>query len=185
MIFVMFGWCGTLIYLVNHAYISLVPQRNNAIYYGGNFLAAILLVISSVASGSYQAVVINGFWALISIVVFANLDLKRLPVSRQFFNAVIALFAIAILYNGLVSEQLDIRLLGWSSAFVFSASYLLFSVAKIRILTYLLWNAYAAFALLPQVWLDENWPVFGLEVCWGCISIYGALRRFNQIHLID
>ena len=185
MIFALLGWFGTITYLVNHAYISLVQQRNNTIYYAGNLLAAVALVISSVASDSFQAVVINGFWALISILILAKVDLQRLPISRRFFNAVLVIFAIALVYQGVVHAKLDIRLLGWSSAFVFSASYLLFSVAKMRILIYLLCNAYAAFSLLPQVWLDQNWPVFVLEICWGCISIYGAARRYSQVRLID
>lgn len=185
MIFALLGWFGTIAYLVNHAYISLVPQRNDAIYYGGNFLAASALVISSLVSGSYQAVVINGFWALISILVFAKVNLQGLPVSRRLFNGVLAVFAIAFVYQGLINHTLDIRLLAWSSAFVFSASYLLFSVHKLRTLHYLLFNAYAAFSLLPQVWLDQNWPVFVLEICWGGISIYGAVRRYNEVHLID
>jgi hypothetical protein len=183
--FALLGWFGTVAYLVNHAYISLVQQRNNTIYYGGNFLAATALVISSMASHSFQAVVINGFWALISILILAKVDLQRFPVSRRLFNAILVLFALALLYQALLNSEFDIRLLGWSSAFVFSASYLLFSVGKMRILIYLLCNAYAAFALLPQVWQDENWPVFVLEICWGCISIYGAARRYNQVHLID
>tara|TARA_R110000868_G_scaffold39650_6_gene137845 strand:- start:882 stop:1439 length:558 start_codon:yes stop_codon:yes gene_type:complete len=185
MIFAILGWFGTTTYLVNHAYISLVKRHNNAIYYGANLLAASSLVISSLVSNSYQAVVINGFWALISILILAKVNLQGLPVSRRFFNLVLIMFALGLIYQALMHSFLDIRLLGWSSAFVFSASYLLFSVNKMRILSYLLCNAYAAFALLPQVWLDQNWPVFGLEICWGCISIYGAARRYNEVHLID
>ncbi|MCF2950180.1 hypothetical protein L0668_18860 [Paraglaciecola aquimarina] len=185
MIFTFLGWFGTISYLLNHAYISLIQQRNDTIYYGGNLLAASALVISSIASNSIQAAVINGFWAIISILILIKVDLNRLPFSRRIFRLILLCFACALLYQAYTTKGLDIELLGWSSAFVFSASYLLFSVGKMQILNYLICNTYAAFAILPQVWVDQNWPVFGLEICWGCISIYGVTRKYSEIHLID
>ncbi|MFT2090271.1 CBU_0592 family membrane protein [Paraglaciecola sp. 2405UD69-4] len=185
MIFIILGWFGTITYLVNHGYISFSKDKSNLIYYGGNFLAALSLVISSIVSQSYQAVVINGFWAIISILVLANINLKRLPINVMFFNIILGIFAIGVAYQGIMLNKLDTQLLGWSSAFVFSASYLLFTIGKMPIINYLIFNAYAAFVILPQVWIDQNWPVFALEICWGTISLYGAFRKINEVHLID
>lgn len=178
------GWFGTLLYLVNHAYISIIKNWKPKIYYIGNAIAAISLILSSYISSSWQAVVINSFWAIISLALLMGVDLKILRFSQRFFYLVMASTLLVILGQLIVTYQLNFTLLGWSSAFAFSACYLLFCQEKMLPRYYLCWNAFAAIALLPQLWYDANWPVFGLEVIWAMISIYGAARKFEEVHLL-
>ena len=179
-----FGWLGAMLYLLSHSYISYKADWNKRLYYAGNLIAALLLIATSVAFNSWQAVVINGFWAVISLLFFCDVKLGSLPVSSSMFRAAVVLLWgwIAILW--FKDGDLNLGLLGWSSAFVFSAAYLLFSVERMRPGYYFLWSAYAALALLPQLWLEQNWPVFMLEIIWAGISLFGAIRRFGQFRLI-
>lgn len=179
------GWSGTLLYLLNHAYISLAPNWKSTIYYGGNLIAALCLVLTSAVAQSWQAVVINSFWAIISVLLLANISLKNAPFTQPLFNSGIALLWLWLAAQSLFSGALDLTILGWTSAYVFSFAYLLFSAGRMAQRHYLLWNAYAALALLPQLWIDQNLPVFALEIAWACLSVYGAARRYSEIRLID
>lgn len=179
------GWFGTLLYLMNHTYISINKNWQPNLYYIGNAIAAVCLIISSYFSSSWQAVAINSFWAVISIALLVGVNLNVLRLSKRFFYAVIFIILISFFGKYFIQSQLDFALLGWSSAFVFSGCYLLFSQEKMKLRFYLCWNAFAAITILPQLWNDGNWPVFGLEVIWAIISIYGAARRFEEVHLLQ
>lgn len=179
------GWSGTLLYLINHGYISLVEKWKPSLYYGGNLIAALSLVITSVVTQSWQAVVINGFWALISILLLAKIDLKRFSIPQSWFMAGVGLLWLWLAFTSVRAAAIDLAILGWTSAYVFSLAYLLFSAGHMAPRHYLLWNGYAALALLPQLWLDQNHPVFALEIAWACLSFYGAARKYSQVHLID
>lgn len=179
------GWCGTILYLLNHGYISLNKNWRKSIYYTANAIAAICLIISSSINNSWQAVVINGFWAIISFSLLLNLDLTKIKFSKRLFHLIIAIMLAIFIGQYALSNNANLPLLGWTSAFVFSACYLLFSSEKMLPRYYLCWNAFAALALLPQLYLDQNWPVFTLEISWAVISIYGAIKRFEQVHLVQ
>lgn len=185
MLVAVLGWFGTVLYLANHAYISLNAEWRQRVYYTGNLLAAVALVISSAFTQSWQAIVINGFWAVISFCLLRDVKFDHLSCGPRFFHSVMALFGVAIAGAFWADGGLGITVMGWSSAFAFSAVYLMFSAGRMLLRHYLLWNLYASTAMLPQLWLDANWPVFTLEVCWGIISLYGAVRRFREIHLIS
>lgn len=178
------GWIGTILYLINHTYISINKNWQKKVYYGGNALAAMCLIISSYFTNSWQAIVINAFWAIISVALFFNISLSSIKFSKRLFY-VSLISMLTVFFGGyLVQNQLNFALLGWTSAFVFSGCYLLFSSQKMLPRYYLCWNAFAAIALLPQLWLDQNWPVFSLEIVWAIISLYGAVRKFEEVHLI-
>lgn len=179
------GWFGTVLYLANHSYLSLVTRWRPLVYYGGNFVAATLLVFSSVAIESWQAVCINGFWSVVSLLLLCRVDLSRLPFHRSWFYLAMAIMLGVTAATFFLDTTLTIAMFGWSSTLAFCASYLLFSASRISVRTYLFWNSYAALALLPQLWLDQNWPVFGLECAWAIISIYGLFQRRQEVHLID
>lgn len=179
------GWVGTLTYLVNHTYISVNKNWRRPVYYSGNCFAAIMLVISSFYIGSYQAVFINGFWAIISIALLLDLPIKRIPVSSRLFFFTWLGFIVYLAADFIIQQKLNITVMGWSSAFVFTIGYLLFCSEKLKQSHYLLFDAYAALVLLPQLWLDQNWPVFALEISWASISLYGVYMRKDKIDLID
>lgn len=179
------GWIGTLTYLINHTYISVNKNWQRKIYYTGNCFAAILLVISSYYIGSYQAVFINGFWAIISIALLAGVPIKSIPVKTKYYVVMLAMIILYIFIDSALSQKLNTVAMGWSSAFVFTIGYLLFCSEKLSQTHYLLGDAYAALVLLPQLWFDHNWPVFVLEISWATISLYGVYMRKDKIHLID
>ena len=182
------GWVGSFLYLINHSYISVVRNWNPKIYYTGNLIAAVFLVISSIIVISYQAAVINTFWAVISVLLLLNVDVKKIPLSRRAFNVGFIILLIWLAFSAVQlswSSPVFHANLGWSSSYVFCLSYFLFSSKKLSQRKYLLFNVYAACALLPTLWNQENWPVFSLEICWALISAYGMLSRQEPLHLID
>lgn len=182
------GWFGSVCYLVNHGYISIVKNWNAKIYYSGNLIAAVSLVISSFAISSNQAVFINSFWAIISALLLLNMDIAKLPFSKRVFFVGFAVLLICSSYMGFEygwTSTIFHNWLGWSSGYVFCLSYLLFCSKKLSPLYYLVLNAYAASALLPVLWGQGNWPVFFLEICWIAISLFGVYTRIESIHLID
>lgn len=178
------GWIGTTLYLIGHAYISLLTIWQKKIYYSFNLAAAVCLVFSSVYNESWQAVVINGFWTVISLLLLLKVDLTSTKFSIRQYYAILSLFVLNLMIQSLQQSSLDYAALGWISAYVFSAAYLLFSAEKMCHSHYLLWNFLAATILLPQLWIDQNWPVFGLEIVWAMISIYGVVRKYEETQLI-
>ena len=183
--FVLLGWIGTFIYLLNHGYISFKTNWKSSIYYGGNLVAALSLVVSSYVASSYQAVFINSFWAVVSVAILLNWPLKKVPANVRVFYSGLSLLVVLFAFNLIVNGTFDAMILGWSSAYVFTFGYLLFCTKKIGLMPYLLLNAYAAIVLLPQLWLDNNWPVFALEIAWAGISLVGAYKHINEPHLMD
>ena len=186
MVIAFVGWLGTLLYLANHAYISVVPNWRTQLYYSGNLIAATLLVLQSYIVSSWQALTINVFWMIISASLLIRLNLNRIPVSKKSFNLMVLLLILWLVFTLLKGSLIDtINTLGWTSAVVFCACYLLFSAQKISHRLYLMCNTYAAVALLPQLWITANWPVFSLEVVWAGLSVWGIVKSYDNVHLID
>ena len=188
MMIALLGWLGSVLYLINHGYISVVKNWHPKIYYGGNLIAALSLMASSLIIFSYQAVVINGFWALISILLIMQFDVAKIPLSRRIFYLgfiLILAWSVYIGYDEGWNSTSFYACLGWSSSYVFCLSYFLFCSKKLSHIKYLLFNIYAATALLPILWGQDNWPVFTLEICWAAISVYGVYARMDEVHLID
>ncbi|WP_019027621.1 CBU_0592 family membrane protein [Colwellia piezophila] len=188
MMTVILGWLGSVLYLMNHGYISVVKNWRPKVYYGVNLLAALSLVASSLMIYSYQAVVINSFWAIISILLLIKFDVAKVPLSRRFFYLGFVLIIAWLIFSGLKyswNSSTFHGYLGWSSSYVFCLSYLLFCSKKLSHINYLVFNIYAGSALLPILWAQQNWPVFTLQICWALISAYGVYTRSEQAHLID
>ena len=179
------GWTGTLLYLINHGYISFYNNWNKTIYYSGNGVAAILLIITSLAIGSWQAVIINLFWAAISARFLIGIVVKRPIITKQYFEYLLVLMISIALISIFLFPNWTFSILGWSSVWAFCIGYLLFSSNHLLPRYYFLYSAYAAIALLPQLWLDLNMAVFFLEIIWAMMSLYAAIKRFAQIHIID
>lgn len=180
------GWCGTVIYLANHTYISVNADWRKLIYFGGNFVAASFLLMQSTYLASWQAVVINGFWMVISLSLLAGISFENIRVSAKHYYVFCA-FALSGLCVSIafLDWETVVQLFAWSSAFVFCSCYFLFSAQRITSRAYLMLNIYAALVLLPQLYLTSNWPAFGLEVAWATISSYGVIKSYRRVHLID
>lgn len=171
---VFLGWIGTLIYLIAHAYISLSATWIRGLYYTLNLVAASLLAVSSLYIKSYQSFAINLFWMIVSLLLLFSIDLSRFSFSLVLYRAAIMACFLSLGY--FVVQGLVIGFIGWVSVFVFCASYFLFTSEKMRRSEYLLWQAFAATAIIPQAWIDSNWPIVGLEVCWAGVSMFGFAR---------
>jgi hypothetical protein len=177
------GYAGTLLYLVDHAYISLSSAHNGRIYFAGNMIAATCLVITSAALSSWQPVIVNLFWAGISLQRMLGGSvhiLVRMDNWLQFAGGVCLLILAGSL--GLMPERF-LSVLAWISVLMFAGAYLLFAAEQLQKSSYLLLNGFAALAILPQLWLDTNYPAFVLESVWAVLSFYGVLhtRRTSRI----
>lgn len=180
------GWLGTVVYLGNHGYVSLIKDWRPNIYFSFNLLAATLLTIQSVALASWQAAAINGFWILISALLLAKVKINFISISA---TAYLSSSVMVLLFVAVTAFAVDVlfyyKLLAWSSAYFFCSSYLLFSAKCISTRAYLFANVYAAIALLPQLWITQNLPVFTLEIAWAGLSVVGIVKSYSKIHLID
>ena len=152
--FELLGWFGTLLYLANYAYLAFYPRWHRPVYFSANGVAALSLVVSSAAIASWQAVGINFFWAAISVWLLIGGSFRFVRVGPSVLTVGVGLCWVAALPALFWQWQLAVAIIGWSSTFAFSAAYLLFAARRLSIGPYHLWNAYAAFVLLPQLYLD-------------------------------
>ena len=180
------GWAGTFLYLINHAYISFYKKYNKKNYFIINLIAALCLIFSSVIHESYQSIVINFFWAIISLLLILGFELSKIPVSKKLFYVMFCSLISILIFSFFLTSYINFSLLGWSSSLVFCFSYLLFCSNKFSLRSYFLCNGYAAIALLPQLWIDNNLPVFYLEIIWALISVYGFIfHQSKTTHLLE
>ncbi len=179
------GWVGTILYIVNHAYLSLYSQWRRDVYYLGNLLAASALVVSSSAIQSWQAVAINGFWAIISLLMLASVSLRALAFGSRraqvLMSGVIAIAAVAVIKS---PDQLW-NALNWIAAVIFALAYLMFCTDKMRPRHYQLANMIAALMTLPSLWQQQNYSVFCLEVTWAGLSAWAAYKKYTEAHIVD
>lgn len=174
------GWTGTLLYLLNHAYISLYINWKERIYYIGNLIAALCLVVSSYSIQSWQPVITNCFWAIVSLCSLYSISLDRCTFSKKIFELVLLLFIGCTILICIYSTAVGIIMFAWSSVYVFCSGYLLFTAKRLSPRTFLLYNTYAAFAITPKLVADTNYPVLILEICWAVISLYGVFNLPNK-----
>ena len=175
------GWLGSGLYIVAHAWITVLKRPAAKAYYWMNVAAALALVVSSALLASWQPVFINGFWALISLAALGGVTLPRLPLTNRWLAAIV----ISLFLSGAACVLLGLTfgwsLLAWSSVVAFCLSYWRFSAKRLSQAQYFMFSAYAAFILLPQLYFDQNWPVFALEVVWGSLSVMGLWQARHAI----
>ncbi len=183
------GYAGTLLYLASHAYVSLWQDFNQRYYFAGNLVAATALVVSSTVLFSWQAVCTNLFWALVSLQRLRDVPLPVRALLNPYFRVALQVVAGALLgvlaISIFVKPLIAIGLLAWSSVLIFSLAYLLFAAGELDKRRYLWLNFLAALIIMPQMWLDSNYPVLLLEGCWAIVSFYGALSINRATHLIS
>lgn len=179
------GWFGTSLYLGNYAYLAFVSRYSRPMYFTANAVAAISLVISSFAIASWQAVGINLFWAAISLWLLLGRGFRFVTADPRLLVFVTFGFWVIALAAVIVALPQSVSVLGWSSMFAFSASYLLFAADRLNVGMFHLWNAYAAVVLMPQLSLDSNWPVLLLEICWFLISVFAYINHRLRAPLVD
>ncbi|MEL6860512.1 MAG: hypothetical protein AAGL11_01640 [Pseudomonadota bacterium] len=181
MIFTIAGWIAFALYLAAHAYLSLLKAINRPIYFSLNVAAAVLLTVSSGAIASWQAVLINVFWGLVSYAGLTNNPFLDTYVPRYWRT----LAPVALLFaSGLIASPIDhaltLTLLGWAGVWLFCGSYLLFTAQKISRAAYL-WASLAAYALLlPIYYVQTHWPSFTLGLAWSVITVIGLIEEYRR-----
>jgi len=171
------GWFGTTLYLVNYAYLAFYSRWRRTIYFAANSIAASSLVISSAVLASWQAVGINLFWAVISLWLLTGKGFALIRLSPRVLLVGVLLWWLLALLGAVQHWHVASGFLAWSSTFVFGLAYLLFAAQRLSLRPYHLWNAYAAMAILPQLYLDANWPVLVMEASWFAISVSAYLNQ--------
>ncbi|WP_031551323.1 CBU_0592 family membrane protein [Parvularcula oceani] len=168
------GWAGTLLYLVNHGLLSRAGGAADRRYYVLNLIAAAALTFTSAIEASWQAVGTNAFWTVLSLYGILGLDDgPALPLRPKWLLPPLAALGAAGIAAAPFAPLLGAEALGWAGTLTFSLSYLLFSAGRIVRRDFLGLNALAALALIPILAIDGNWPVFGLEVAWFVLSVWG------------
>ena len=171
------GWLGTILYLLAHVWLSAFKNRANYNYYLANLVAALLVAISSLMLSSWQPVVINLFWALVSFAAMRAYQLPRLPFSNlQLYSALGILFISGAVLLVLFASAQGMAVWAWSSTIAYCLGYWRFSAGRLSQQSYYLVNTYAALMLLPQLYNDANWPVLVLQVVWAAVSIWGWFK---------
>ena len=170
------GWAGMALYLVAYAYLGLRRTADRRRYFLANAVAAALVGTSSGLIGTWPSVAINLFWFTVSLLALAGITAGARHLTPRSFTLFSAVLPVTAAIAFFVDHMLAIALLGWTSAILFSGAYLLFAAGRLRARPFHLYNATAAAVILPQLWVDQNWPVMALEVCWFVLSCISALR---------
>jgi hypothetical protein len=174
MIFSTLGWIGTAVFLGNHAYLSFYTNYKPKLYFALNFLGAIALVVSSSVISSWQAVATNFFWGMISLIALANISVtRRVSLSEVWIITLIAICGVTGIASALKDYATGMAILGWAAGVLFCGAYLLFTTGTIKRSRFLIYNIVAAMSLMPILYLQGNWPVFGLEIAWIAVSLFG------------
>jgi uncharacterized membrane protein YuzA (DUF378 family) len=73
-----FGWTGSVLYLIAYALISMKKTEGDSVLYQGmNIIAGILVVIYTLSLKAYATTGLNAIWALIGIVTLGRKWLAR------------------------------------------------------------------------------------------------------------
>ena len=63
-----FGWTGSILYLISYALVSLKKTEGDSVLYQGmNIIAGILVVIYTLSLKAYATTGLNAVWALIGV----------------------------------------------------------------------------------------------------------------------
>lgn len=177
MIVSVLGWFGAILYLLNHGYLAFQKGQESTLYYWLNLVAATALVVSSVALFSWQPVLTNAFWVGVSALALFRGSRQQAPSEGRFaagfFVWPIGLALTAGLLVATSRHYLGMEIVGWAGTALFCAAYWMFATGTIERPRFLIYNAVAALALSPILFLDQNWPVFFLEIVWALTSIVG------------
>ena len=73
-----FGWTGSILYLLGYALVSAKKTEGDSLLYQGiNIFAGSLLVIYTLYLGAYATVGLNAFWMIIGLITLGQKWLTR------------------------------------------------------------------------------------------------------------
>ncbi len=179
------GYAGTILYLANHAYVSLHPSYRENWYFSANLIAALAVVASSLALMSMQAVATNAFWAIISILrLFGKTPTLAISVPTLGWQTLLAT-GVCLIIGWWLDAAIAIAVAAWCSVLLFATAYFLFASGQLAKRHYLIANFVAAIVIMPQLWVDANYPVLLLEFAWAVISAVGAVRADRAARVVE
>lgn len=173
------GWLGTATYLLAYALLAGGIIGRGRFYFGLNAAAALAVTVVAASTATWQSVTINLLWAAISVY-----GLLAVPPPVRWVAPGWARGAVAMLIAGgllgIVAAvfhrplfHAGVTVLGWGAVAAFLFGYALFVARRIDRMAFHGFNLAAAAAILPQLWVDGNWPVVALEVAWGAAAAVG------------
>lgn len=172
------GWLGTTTYFLAYILLTVGFISIGSLYLSLNIVAAILVIIVSVAKASWSPVVINFLWGLITISQIIDYPLRFPRQGKLIFQVLMGLLLSSALSSALVGNQhLAVTLLAWCSTIGYSLTYLLFLNGWLRLIEFHRWNFLLAVVLIPQLLLDNNWSVIAIEIFWAGIALWGILNQ--------
>ncbi|WCE28385.1 CBU_0592 family membrane protein [Vibrio sp. SCSIO 43137] len=177
MLMTVIGWIGMAQYLVAFVLLSLNIIEKNRLYYLLNASGCLFLVIYSVSINSYQIAVINLVWIVVSVLACYN----RVPDLRLFDGRVFAGVVIGLLLGDVIAyysnaHQLAIDILGWLSVWLYLAAYWLLLNQRMSLDYYRYVNVLAPIAILPILYMDQNWPNFTSNSIWLVVALAGIIK---------
>lgn len=73
-----FGWTGSVLYLVSYALVSLKKTEGDSVLYQGmNIIAGVLVVVYTLSLKAYATTGLNAIWALIGVFTLGRKWLTR------------------------------------------------------------------------------------------------------------
>lgn len=173
------GWCGSVAYLISYAYRALSPKSHDGLYYSANAFAAVLVLAISFYTRTVPTIAINLFWLAISVRALAMGDQISGHYLKAFLGPIRVIMGCGILVGLawlLVALETGSDVLAYAGAVAFCMSYMLYGERSIGLREFSFWNMIGALALLPQLWILANTPVFFLEVVWSLIALYAVIH---------
>ncbi len=181
MIVEIFGWIGSIIYIVAYYLISHNKIDKGKMYFLLNMIAAVLVSVISVVKMTIQPVFTNVFWLYVSYVSYFNKNLTLKFMNKKFFDFVLVIMSFSSIVSWLIWDYLQcFDILAWMSVVAFIWSYYLFSVEKINMQSFHLYNVIAAISVIPKMVVFSNYQVVCLEILWAIFAIRAYTKALKD-----
>lgn len=179
------GWIGTSLYLLAQVLLSVFSISRSR-YVMLNALAAFLVSVYSLYVWSLQPVFINVVWTVLSLiglkVVADQARIKkgsRVGLKSDGDNLSLLLIAsgalVFLLGYGFLGMG-PLLWLSWLSFWLYSATYFCFIFFRLSDFWFFALCIVSAAIIIPQLLLDGNFPVVGVQVLWIFWSSVGVIR---------
>ncbi len=171
------GWLGSIVYIIAYFLLAYKIIEKDKMYYLLNNIAALLIIIISIKKSTLQPIVINGLWLYISYLGYNKLHYDIKFLNKYMMHIIsFAIITSSIITYFMFDSETSFDILAWFSVFAFSSSYFLFSTQKIKEKTFHLYNLMAAVAIIPKMYLFDNFQVVILEVIWALLALQAYIR---------
>tara|TARA_Y100001960_G_C14649223_1_gene814938 strand:+ start:96 stop:656 length:561 start_codon:yes stop_codon:yes gene_type:complete len=179
MFFEFLGWLAVSIFFICHIYVSVFNDLNRKAFFALNTLAAFLMIISSWAISSWVIVIYNIFWIIISSISFINKSKLKSLITVKHLKLLISLILILAFATLMHDMMISINILGYGSIAIMLNTYLLYSTKQLERVDYLKYDLVAMFIILPQLFIDKNYPALTSESIFIFITAFGLIKYYK------